>query len=107
ARDRRPGRQLRWTHLAPVPAGVRRHIDQTVVGTHPYDVVRERRDGDRGNGVEHLLTGHVGADWAARPRLFALVVASEVRADGLPVDALIRRLQEDIRSHQQLAGIAG
>src|SRR6185437_2408173 len=88
AGDRGPRRQLRRANLAPMRSRVSRYMHEAIIRARPDGAVRERRERNRGDRVEHLLAGHIGADRATRPRLLALVIAREIRTDRLPMNAL-------------------
>src|SRR6185437_9832651 len=101
AGDGGPCRQLRRPYLAPVRTAVGRHVHQAVIRSGPDDLIVHRRERDRRKRIELFLAGHIGADRSAGPPLLALVIAREIGADDLPVDALIEGLEHHVCADQQ------
>ncbi len=77
-------------------AVVPRDVHQAVVAPGPDDARLERRFGNREDRAVELDPGVVAGDRPARPFLFALVVARQVGADGLPGLTAVRGSEEHV-----------
>src|SRR5579863_10056767 len=97
--DPAPLWQIFGSNVRPGLAAIPRKLDQTVVRACPDQVFGHRRFCDRKDGVVVFGTGVVLINGAAGDLLLALVVAGQVRTDGLPVHAAIGGLK------QALAGV--
>src|SRR5205814_9758246 len=88
-----PLRQILRRHVSPALPAVARDMNQPIVCSSPYQALRDRRLRQCEDGVVVFGAGHVSCNRSARWLLLGLVVASQVRTDGLPVYAAIGALK--------------
>ncbi len=82
--------------LAPALAAVLGDVHPPVVAAGPDQVLAQRRLGEGEHRAVGLDAGVVAGDRAARPLLFRLVVARQVRADGGPGLAAVGGAEDDV-----------
>ena len=102
--DCAPLRQTFRSNVRPVFA-IAGNVHQTIVRPCPDQVFLQRRFHHRKDGVVDLDAGVVLGNRAACRLLFILVVASQVRADDLPVHPLVGGFEQHLRGKVQGIGI--
>ncbi len=93
---RAPLRHGLGRNVRPVFAAVGGHVNQAVVRAGPDQVFLRRRLHHGEDGAIHLHAGVVLGDGTAGRLLLALFIAREIRADGLPVHAFVRGLEQHL-----------
>ena len=91
--------------LVQVFAFIAGELDEAVVGADPDQAFGERGFGDGEDGVVVFGAGIVEGNFAAGGLLLALVVASEVGADGRPVHAAVGGFEEALAAVVERVGI--
>src|SRR3954452_4029648 len=103
--DAAPFRKRFGSDIVPGLASVARELDESIIGANPDLTFGDGRFGDGKDGVVVLGARVIDVDGSSGRLLLALVVAREVRTDGIPMHSAVRGFEETLATVIERVGI--